>query len=295
MDLIYNGNHILRKSFNLSLNEWAVLCDIKDMSQNQKYNYWCIKSKSRIADWLDLSERTVFNAIETLFLKNLIQKNELGYLKISQMLMDMCSTQDGIGIYIKGDDFELISARVKSYVEGYAKNAEGMQKMQSTYAKNAEQPMQNLHTSINISTNNSTVGVSASPHAPEIKNETSLKTPLSDPYNKKKNKQKKEFEPPKVEEVIKYFEEKGYKKEAAIKAFNFYEANEWKDSNDKPVVSWKQKMVGAWFKTENEKPIQNDVCPYTPAELTRFRKLRDSDLGLPTSFDKKWEYLLKDY
>ena len=40
-------------------------------------------------------------------------------------------------------------------------------------------------------------------------------------------------------------------KESAEKAFNYYEAGDWKDSNGNQVKSWKQKMQGVWFKDEN--------------------------------------------
>jgi hypothetical protein len=56
----------------------AVLCDIKQMSQEQKFGYTCIKSKDKIAEWLDLGRSTVFTIIDTLITKGLIEKNEIG-------------------------------------------------------------------------------------------------------------------------------------------------------------------------------------------------------------------------
>lgn len=70
--------------------------------------------------------------------------------------------------------------------------------------------------------------------------------------SKKKDSKPVKFTPPFLEDVIKYFSEKGYKKETAIKAFNFYDCNNWKDSNDKQIKNWKQKMIGVWFKDENK-------------------------------------------
>ena len=57
---------------------------------------------------------------------------------------------------------------------------------------------------------------------------------------------------PTVDEVISYFIEKGFTKESAIKAFNYYSENEWKDSQNRKVKNWKQKMQGVWFKDENK-------------------------------------------
>ena len=71
-----------------------------------------------------------------------------------------------------------------------------------------------------------------------------------------------------------YFQENGYSKKAAIKAFKYYnepmeerEGRVWKDSNDKTVISWKQKMRGVWFKPEHESK-QNEPQPsYLTTEL----------------------------
>ena len=59
-----------------------------------------------------------------------------------------------------------------------------------------------------------------------------------------KNKQ------PILEDVITFFNENNYTTESATKAFNYYHP-EWKDSNGRKVLNWKQKMRGVWFKDEN--------------------------------------------
>jgi hypothetical protein len=77
--------------------------------------------------------------------------------------------------------------------------------------------------------------------------------------NKKKNKEEDKeetvFNTPKnkqpfLEEVIAYFNENNYTTESATKAFNYYHP-EWKDSQGRKVLNWKQKMRGVWFKDEN--------------------------------------------
>jgi hypothetical protein len=70
---------------------------------------------------------------------------------------------------------------------------------------------------------------------------------------KKKVKENKIFTPPVLNEVEQYFEEKGYKKECANKFFDFYSCNNWKDSNSKQVINWKQKAIAVWFKDDNKK------------------------------------------
>ncbi len=57
---------------------------------------------------------------------------------------------------------------------------------------------------------------------------------------------------PNVEEVIKYFLDNGYKAEAALNAWKYYEESSWIDSNGKKVLNWKQKMRGVWFRDENK-------------------------------------------
>lgn len=71
---------------------------------------------------------------------------------------------------------------------------------------------------------------------------------------KKVNESKrKEIVIPTLEEVILFFDEKGYTEEAARKAFAHYEAGEWYDSNGNKVKNWKQKMNTVWFRDEHKK------------------------------------------
>ena len=69
---------------------------------------------------------------------------------------------------------------------------------------------------------------------------------------------------PTLSEVELYFKENGYTKDSAVKAFYYYQENNWKDSRNNQVKNWKQKMQGVWFKDENK--IKNEQLP---AHLTR--------------------------
>jgi hypothetical protein len=82
--------------------------------------------------------------------------------------------------------------------------------------------------------------------------------------NIKERKEKKIVYTPFIDEVIIYFTENGYTKESAVKAFNYYQENNWKDSRNNQVKNWKKKMQGVWFKEENK--IKNEQLP---AHLTR--------------------------
>jgi hypothetical protein len=112
MQIISLNNHIVRKALCLSLNEMAVLCDIKQMSQEQKYGYTCIKSKDKIAEWLDLSRSTVFTILETLIKKGYIEKNEIGLKPTSFIYqLDMC--QEDIGLWLKNGGVELVTKKIQ--------------------------------------------------------------------------------------------------------------------------------------------------------------------------------------
>ena len=112
MQIISLNNHIVRKALCLSLNEMAVLCDIKQMSQDQKYGYTCIKSKDKIAEWLDLSRTTVFTIIDTLIKKGLIEKNEIG-LKPTSFVYQLEMCQEEIGLWLKNGGVELVTKKIQ--------------------------------------------------------------------------------------------------------------------------------------------------------------------------------------
>ena len=60
------------------------------------------------------------------------------------------------------------------------------------------------------------------------------------------------FIPPVLNDVLVYFDENGYSKEAATKAFNYYTNLGWKNSKGNQVINWKNTMQN-WFTPENEK------------------------------------------
>ena len=86
----------------------------------------------------------------------------------------------------------------------------------------------------------------------------------SNTIKERKGKENKVIYTPLIDEVILYFNEKGYTKDSAVKAFHYYQENNWKDSRNNQVKNWKQKMQGVWFKDENK--IKNEQLP---AHLTR--------------------------
>ena len=70
--------------------------------------------------------------------------------------------------------------------------------------------------------------------------------------------------PPTAEEVIAYFVANGQNAETGRRAYEYYAAGGWRDSNGKPVRSWQQKVRAVWFGTDN-KAAASTPSPVAPA------------------------------
>lgn len=69
---------------------------------------------------------------------------------------------------------------------------------------------------------------------------------------------RKKFTPPTLEEVEQYIAER--KSSVNAKEFyDFYAVNDWKDSNDKPVKNWKQKLI-TWDKRNKKSSCRDSSC-----------------------------------
>jgi len=90
-------------------------------------------------------------------------------------------------------------------------------------------------------------------------NQNATKKPTKEKLNIKDKENIKEFTPPNFEEIKSYFIEKGYSIQSAKKAYDYYEAANWKDSKGNQVKNWKQKMIGVWFKDENKQMATGPV------------------------------------
>jgi uncharacterized protein YdaU (DUF1376 family) len=90
----------------------------------------------------------------------------------------------------------------------------------------------------------------------ENENENENVVELEKGLQREKPSKTKQFKPPSLDEMKAYFTENGYPTELAERAYNYYSEFDWKDRNGNPVLAWKQKMHGTWFKPEN-KPSLN--------------------------------------
>jgi hypothetical protein len=86
-----------------------------------------------------------------------------------------------------------------------------------------------------------------------INSEESAQRKVKESKGKEIKEEKEKFIPPTLEEVLKYFDEKGYTSECAKKAFEYYDVSKWIDSKGNKVKNWKQKMISVWMKPENLK------------------------------------------
>lgn len=73
---------------------------------------------------------------------------------------------------------------------------------------------------------------------------------------------KKEFTPPLIEDVKKYFTDNGYKPEIGERAFKSYSVANWIDSKGNSIINWKQKMINVWFRPEHK--IKQEVLTVKP-------------------------------
>lgn len=113
--------HPIRKAFNLSMNEYAVLDTIYHLSKNNKYGGWCIKSKQNIADDLDLSRQTIIVIIKTLEEKGLLERGESDQLRTNDEWNNIISEKSNWSI----DNKEITSISFtgcKETLQGVSRN-----------------------------------------------------------------------------------------------------------------------------------------------------------------------------
>lgn len=78
----------------------------------------------------------------------------------------------------------------------------------------------------------------------------------------KENNINKEKQPPTLDDIKKYIQEKHLSVDAQA-FFDYYEAGDWTDSQGKKVNNWKQKMLSAgWIKEKKEPELPMDMSKY---------------------------------
>jgi hypothetical protein len=101
-------DHLLRKAYSLSLNEYAVLIEIHNLSHNIKFGGWCVASKEYLADTLDLKRDTVYRAITKLLELELVEKEpELKKLRTTDKFSGVLSERRNFVFSVKTKEDEL--------------------------------------------------------------------------------------------------------------------------------------------------------------------------------------------
>lgn len=78
----------------------------------------------------------------------------------------------------------------------------------------------------------------------------------------KEKAKKTAFVPPTLDEIKEYCEKRNNGVDAQ-KFFDYYQANEWKDKNNKIVTNWKQKMIANWENKGGTKQNNREETIYT--------------------------------
>ena len=79
-------HHPVRQKFELSLTTYAVIDSVHQLSHRPDHP-WCSQSKLEIARFLDVSERQVFRAIKEGLEKGLMERNDRGDLRTTELWM----------------------------------------------------------------------------------------------------------------------------------------------------------------------------------------------------------------
>lgn len=77
-------HHPIRLQFDLSFAEYALIDSIDQLSHSPKYPY-CVQSKSDLAAFLGISERHAFRAVKAGLEKGLLEKNDQGQLRSTDL------------------------------------------------------------------------------------------------------------------------------------------------------------------------------------------------------------------
>lgn len=115
------GNHILRKALQISMHEMAVLAEITNLSWNTKTGGWCVKSRASIAEYIDLSVRTVQEIMKTLYYKGYIEyPDDLGIsdprVRCTSIILEIRDSTD-IGFIVKDASGKYVLASTSFFNE----------------------------------------------------------------------------------------------------------------------------------------------------------------------------------
>ena len=180
--------HPIRVSLNLSLSEYCVLSEVYALSKNNERGNWCWKSKKNIALSLGISESKTYRHLNTLEEKGLIERNEQGHARTTDLWNDLISRKDYY-IGLKNGDNSFISG-VPGGEMGHCQNDSHTVKMTEGYCQNDSRDTVKMTYKNNIENNNENNIVSKDTSELSSQNDKSTKifnSPLKE-FSKEKEK-----------------------------------------------------------------------------------------------------------
>lgn len=87
-------HHPVREKFELSLSAYAVIDSIHQLSHRPDHP-WCTTTKDHLAEFLSISRRSVFSAIDDGVKKGLIEKNSRGDLRSTSKWLEQVVLYSG--------------------------------------------------------------------------------------------------------------------------------------------------------------------------------------------------------
>lgn len=86
-------HHPVRAKFGLSVIEYFLIDSIDQLSHRPDHP-WCTTPKDDLAEFLDVARRSVFNAIKVGIEKGLLEKNDRGDLRSTQLWIEQVRLYD---------------------------------------------------------------------------------------------------------------------------------------------------------------------------------------------------------
>jgi hypothetical protein len=80
-------HHPLREKFSLSFTTYAIIDSVHQLSHRPDHP-WCSQSKSELARFLDISERSAYRSISEGLEKGLMEKNDRGDLRSTRLWIE---------------------------------------------------------------------------------------------------------------------------------------------------------------------------------------------------------------
>src|SRR3990167_8167876 len=109
----------VKKELGLTLLEY-ILCDkIYHLSNNPKHQGWCYASRKTLAKMIDVTDRTIYNLLNKLISKGLIELDkETNFLKTTQLWFDKAvGTTEKISYSMKNNDKDNVNMTKRTSVD----------------------------------------------------------------------------------------------------------------------------------------------------------------------------------